>query len=433
MISGLLVLARMAARNVRKHWRHSLGSILSIAVGFVAIGLFSGYLDDLAGSQARAISQRNMMGDLIIEHVHAFDRAHRDDFWGHQLGEREQTFIDAYLNQRVSDVSESARFLDFMGLASSGKGGAVFIGLGYDVAEGEILRGEIKDNAIAGAVLRADQSEQVQLARGLGAALDCLPAETAADAKPGLACRRPRVQLSATTEQGQLNVVEPTVVGLVSAGLKELDARMLMMPLPLAQRLNDTTKISRVMVQLSPGVDALAFGAALSEAARKEGVPVHALRWQDHRFGEVHRRGMELLGLFRSFVVVIVVAIAAMSVLMTMMRAVSERTREVGMLRSLGFLRRHIVSLFLLEAGVLALVSCGVGAVATAILSFAFNHSGISYKAGVVSDPIPLGVALVPSVWLSALLFLSTVAMLAAFLPARHAARMKIPEALGHV
>lgn len=433
MNGGILALLRMAARNVRKHWRHSLGSILSIAVGFVAIGLFSGYLDDLAGAQARAISQRNMMGDLIIEHVHAYDRAHRDDFWGRQLGEREQAFIDAWLTEHASQVAVRARFLDFMGLASSGKGGSVFIGIAHDVAEGEALRGEIADNAIAGAVLDPGQIEQVQLARGLGAALDCVAADAAAGAKPGLQCRRPRVQLTATTERGQLNVVEPKVVGLVSAGLQELDARLLMLPLPLAQRLTDTQKLSRIMVQLAPGVDAHAFGAALNDAALKQGVPVHALRWQDHRFGETHKRGMELLGLFRSFVVVIVVAIAAMSVLMTMMRAVAERTREVGMLRSLGFLRRHIVLLFLLEAGVLALVSCVVGALSTAVLSFAFNHSGISYKAGVATDPIPLGIAFVPSVWLSAVLFLSTVAMFAAFLPARRAARLSIPEALGHV
>lgn len=88
---------------------------------------------------------------------------------------------------------------------------------------------------------------------------------------------------------------------------------------------------------------------------------------------------MDLLAAFRSFVVVIVIAIAAMSVSMTMMRAVAERTREVGMLRSLGFLRRHVVALFLLEASLLALASCGVGAIAALALIAACNRSGISY------------------------------------------------------
>ncbi|MCC7074573.1 MAG: ABC transporter permease [Deltaproteobacteria bacterium] len=435
MSSGLLALARMAARNVRKHWRHSLGSILSIAVGFVAIGLFSGYLDDLAWRQMAQLSKKSMMGDIIIEHQDASDRAHSDDVWGHQLGANEQAFIDAHLARERSQVATRARFLEVVGLASTGKAGVVFLGQGHDVAEGALLRGDLRDNAKVGAPLDPGADDQVLLGQGLGAALDCAPAEALA---PGavtraLACRRARAQLTATTESGQLNVIEPRVVGLTSVGVKEYDARLLVMSLPAAQRLMNTGAVSRYHVQLTPGVDAAAFAARLEHAAQAEGVRLRAQRWQDHRFGDQYTRGMTLLSMFRSFVVVIVVAIAAMSVLMTMMRAVAERTREVGMLRSLGFLRREVMLLFLLEAGMLALVSCAVGALSTAALTWACNHAGITYNAGMLSDAIPLAVAFVPSVWLTALCFLSTVAMLATVLPARRAARMPIPEALGHV
>ena len=440
MSGGLLALMRMAARNVRKHWRHSLGSILSIAVGFVAIGLFSGYLDDLAWRQMAQLSKKSMMGDIIIEHADANDRAHKDDFWGHQLGDKEQAFLDPWLAREASQVKTRARFLDVVGLASTGKSGVVFLGQGHDVEEGARLRGDLHDNAKAGATLEPGADDQVMLGQGLGAALDCSATETrAAEAsdpdtgRPGLACRRARVQLTATTQTGQLNVVEPRVVGLTSVGVKEYDARLLVMSLPAAQRLTDTTAVSRYHVQLAPGVDAASFAARLEQAARTDGVRLRAQRWQDHRFGDQYTRGMTLLAMFRSFVVVIVVAIAAMSVLMTMMRAVAERTREVGMLRSLGFLRREVTVLFLLEAGLLALVSCAVGALATAALIWACNHAGITYNAGLLSDAIPLAVAFVPSVWLMAVSFLSTVAMLATLLPARRAARMAIPEARGHV
>ncbi len=437
MSGGLSVLARMAGRNVRKHWRHSLGSILSIAVGFVAIGLFSGYLDDLAWRQMAQISKKSMMGDIIVEHEHASDRAHKDDFWGHQLGPTEQAFLDGWLARAGAQVQTRARFLDVVGLASTGKAGVVFLGVGHDVEEGARLRGELRNNTTAGLPLEAGADEQVLLGPGLGAALDCNAATTetsgAGGAKPALACRRARVQLTATTERGQLNVAEPRAVGLASVGVKEYDARFMMMSLPLAQRLTDTAAVSRYHVQLAPGVDAAAFCAHLEQAARSEGLRLRALRWQDHRFGDAYTRGMTLLSMFRSFVVVIVVAIAAMSVLMTMMRAVSERTREVGMLRSLGFLRREVTVLFLLEAGMLALVSCAVGALATAALSWACNRAGITYNAGMLSEAIPLAVAFVPSVWLASVAFLSTVAMLATLLPARRAARMAIPDALGHV
>lgn len=433
MASALPVLSRMAVRNVRKHWRHSLGSMLSIAVGFVAIALFSGYLDDLATRQARMLSLRSMLGDVIVEHADARARAHRDDPWAHQLGDAEQRFVEDQLAAAGAQVRARARFLDITGLASAGRAGAVFLGIGHDVAEGRVLRGELVDDASAGSPLAVGPDDQVLLADGLGAALECLPQQGHPGARPGLTCKRARVQLTATTQAGRLNVVEPRVVGLVGAGLKELDARLLTLPLPLAQRLTDTTTISRYSVQLAPGVDPAAFAARLEAAARARGVPVVATRWQEHPIGDLYRRSMELLDAFRVFVVVIVVAIAAMSVWMTMMRAVAERTREVGMLRSLGFLRRHIVGLFLLEASWLTLASCVAGALATLVLIAACNRSGISYKGGVLADSIPLTVAVVPGVWLSAVAFLSMVAALATWLPARRAARLAIPDALAHV
>jgi putative ABC transport system permease protein len=126
------------------------------------------------------------------------------------------------------------------------------------------------------------------------------------------------------------------------------------------------------------------------------------------------------------------VAIAGMSVRTTMLKAVNERVREIGTLRSIGFRRRHIVGLFTVEAAVLATVSSGVGLVATWGLIGVINSAGLSYSGGVAATPIPLTISLVPAACVFALVFLSGVAMLAALLPARRAARLSIPDALGH-
>ena len=83
------------------------------------------------------------------------------------------------------------------------------------------------------------------------------------------------------------------------------------------------------------------------------------MRWDRHKYAELYRRGMQVLGLYRTFVVLIVVAIAGMSVFSTMLKAVNERVREIGTLRSIGYRRRHIGALFTIEAAMLAgLASC---------------------------------------------------------------------------
>ncbi len=434
-------LVRMAQRSALRNWRHSLGTVLAIAVGFVAIGLFEGYLADLTHAQGEALSKQGMFGDLLIERTGASSSAGREDPWAFHLSVEEQRFIDAYLAAHAHEVRVRARGLEVSGLASTGEAGALFLGWGFDVAEGATLREEFAWNAVAGRPLQLAGPQAVLLAQGLGRALDCAaPADPGARGPEGhlvaqarpFTCRQPRVQLSATTASGRLNVAEVEVAGLYSAGLQELDARLAQLPLAQAQRLLDTTGVSRVVVGLSPGVDAASFATALTDAAAARGLPVTATRWQDHAVGELYRRGLDLLGVFRSFVVLVVVSIAALSVLMTMMKAVSERTREIGTLRSLGFLRRHVVTLFVLEAGWLAGLASIVGAAATLALTAAVNHLGVTYKAGILADAIPLAVRVVPGAYGFAVAFLSSVAMVAAVVPARRAARMVIPEALGH-
>jgi putative ABC transport system permease protein len=435
-------LSRMAFRNVRKNWRHSLGSLLSIVIGFIAIGLFTGYLDDLEHDQLTSFVDRAMSGDVVVQREGAMSPEGREEPSRFALGEAEQALIDGFLASRAEEVVTRVRVLNVSGLISAGRSGAAFMGIGYDVEEGATLRRSWAWNVRAGKPLHRAGPESIALGKGLGAILDCASAPSGGIYGPrgapipeerAFTCRRSRLQVSATTASGQLNVVQPEVVGLFDAGLKALDDTFVHLPLPLAWRLLDTRQVSYYAIRLQRPEEASAFAAALRSAAAERGLRLEAVPWYEHALAELFRRGRDLLRVYRSFVVLIVVTIAGMSVLTTMMKAVAERTREIGTLRSLGFRRWHIVSLFALEAGLLAVMSAVVGLGVTLALTWGINQSGVTYKAGVLSESIRLSVAVVPSAYVFATLFLSGVAMLAALLPASRGARMNITEALGHI
>ena len=70
---------------------------------------------------------------------------------------------------------------------------------------------------------------------------------------------------------------------------------------------------------------------------------------------------------FRRFsyaIVGVVVAIEALVVFLTMMGSVSERTREIGVFRAIGFRRVHITRLILIEALIASIVAGVLGYVA---------------------------------------------------------------------
>lgn len=434
-------LLRIAWRNVRRHWRHSLGAILSIVVGFVAIGLFEGYLADLEAIQREWYIERAMTGHVIVERRGASESQGRRDPWAYTLDRDAQAFVDAYLEERGAAVVTRMRVLQIGGLASTRRSGVVFVAWGLDVPEGTVLRGNWAWNVTAGLPLHRADPASVILGNGLGGLLGCTgpPPETAigSDGRPTgelrpVACERSRVQLSATTEHGQLNVVEPTIVGLFDGGMKEIDSRWVHMPLALAQRLADTDAVTMYAILLRDDRQAPAFAAALQARARDQGLDLEAVPWQEHVFAEIYRRTTSILSIYRNLVVLIVVTIAGMSVLTTMLKAVNERVREIGTLRSIGFRRRHVLALFGAEAALLAAISSGAGLLATWGLVRLINAAGLTYSGGVAATPIPLTVSLVPAACLFALVFLSGVAVLAALLPARRAARLSIPDALGH-
>src|SRR5512134_459202 len=90
-------LARIAWRNIRRHWRHSFGAMLSIVVGFIAIGLFNGYIEDLNAMQADWYVHRGMVGHVVVEQRGASGSEGRQDPWAYALDAREQAFVDEFL------------------------------------------------------------------------------------------------------------------------------------------------------------------------------------------------------------------------------------------------------------------------------------------------------------------------------------------------
>ncbi len=142
-------LLRIAMRNVRRNARHSAGSMLAIAVGFVALALFDGYLTFLEKDTSDMIAEKFMLRDVIVERPGAGEARGRT-FLEAVLGEREQAFLEDYLARHRSEVLARARFLYAWGSASTGKASAPFVAAGYDVAEGAQLRGRFAWDVLAG-------------------------------------------------------------------------------------------------------------------------------------------------------------------------------------------------------------------------------------------------------------------------------------------
>jgi putative ABC transport system permease protein len=110
----------------------------------------------------------------------------------------------------------------------------------------------------------------------------------------------------------------------------------------------------------------------------------------------------------------------------TMAMSVRSRTREVAVLKTLGFTRLRVLSLFVFEAVTIALAGGALGIIGAAGLIRMLTHSSVA-----IGVPIDMKVT-VPTMALS-LLVAATVGLLSGYIPAHGASRINIVEGLRHI
>jgi putative ABC transport system permease protein len=214
----------------------------------------------------------------------------------------------------------------------------------------------------------------------------------------------------------QLNGQDFTVVGLL-ARTGSQDDQLLISPLPAAQAILDKEgKVS--MVEIA----ALCHDCPVDDMVNQlqqvlPGTDVQAVQ-------QVVKTRMHALDQFRLFawgVAVTVVIIGALLVFVTMMGAISERTREIGIFRAIGYRRRHVLHLVLMEAAIVSVLAGVMG-----------------YLAGVLATLVTLplldgGKAIWhwnPTLAITAVAAALIVGLMAALQPALRASRLEPSEAL---
>ena len=135
---------------------------------------------------------------------------------------------------------------------------------------------------------------------------------------------------------------------------------------------------------------------------------------------------IRILGIFITIIFSLGATVGAM---ITMYTAVANRTVEIGTLRSIGFKRRSILAAFLIEAMIIALSGALIGLFLASFLQF-ITISTLNFQS---FAELAFSFALSPSIIIASLIFAVLMGLFGGFLPAVHAARKNIVNALRDV
>jgi putative ABC transport system permease protein len=410
-------LAVIALRNLSRHRRRTLLSLLVVAAGTVAIVLTSGFIRFSFDGLREALIHGGL-GHLELMPAATAKDGGPDRSAPPALADWAAVRAAA---EATPHVLAAGAAVYLTGMASRDDRSAAFVGVALEPERERRMNLEVKlrgGSNLSDAAPPAGEDE-VLIGVGLARSLEAEPGDV--------------VTVTAMTADGTLNALDVRVAGLVTTGLAELDARVLKTHLATAARLLGTDRVSSIVIGLDDTERTQEVGDALARrlaAASAEPLVITDWRSRAPFYGQVRALYSGIFWFLGGIVFVLVCLATSNTLLMSVM----ERVREFGTLLAIGTGRGQVALMVVLEALWLGVAGALAGNAAAAALVAAINAADIEMPPppGAAAG-FPLRLLVRPSDFAGAVALMVVVLAVAAVVPAVRTVRLRIVEALGHV
>ncbi len=396
---------KLAFRNLGRNKSRSLLSALAVGMGMALLLLMVSVLEgEMTGALQNTI--RLQSGHLQIRPA-SYEEGKVSLKWEDLIADPDQMAQQIKSLPQVVVATPRLIASSILTLSDESKGVQI---LGID--PDSVANQPFRDGMIAGEFIKADDREGILIGNVLSEKLGLHVGD--------------QVNLLITTSNGDVNEQLFTVRGIFTTRTPGYDESTVFMPIAKAQAITVTENhASTIFVMLQNGEEA----EAVEQAIQSENYQV--LTWREQNVFITQFE--DYAGAFFVVIYLIVLGITATVVTNTLVMAVFERTREIGILTAIGMKGRGIMAQFLAEAALLATGGVIGGLIIGGAMVAYFTVYGIYIGdygiTGVLfEDRIYAHLTLDNTITLTIVTYIIT--LVASLYPARLAARMEPVEAL---
>jgi len=396
---------KLAFRNLGRNKSRSLLSALAVGVGMALLLLMVSVLEgEMTGALQNTI--RLQSGHLQIR-PESFEEGKISLKWEDLISDPDQVAQQIKLLPQVTVATPRLVASSILTLSDESKGVQI-LGIDPDSTANQPFR----DGMLAGEFIKADDREGILIGNTLAEKLHL-------DVND-------KVNLLVTTSNGDVNEQLFTIRGIFTTRTPGYDESTIFMPLAKAQAITGTENhASTIFVLLKNSEDAEAVAQALQSNNYK------ILTWREQNVFITQFE--DYANAFFIVLYLIVLGITATVVTNTLVMAVFERTREIGILSAIGMKGSGIMAQFLAEAALLAtggvIGGLIIGGAAVAYFTVYGIYIGDYGLTGVLfEDHIYAHLTLQNTINLAIVTYVIT--LIASLYPATLAARMEPVEAL---
>jgi lipoprotein-releasing system permease protein len=230
-----------------------------------------------------------------------------------------------------------------------------------------------------------------------------------------------------------MGMLQPTirqfeVVGRFRTGMYEYDHKFMYTTLEAAQEITGLgDSVTGLEIRVPEPMQASSVARALED---EFGFPHRALDWQTMNSSLFSALQLEKMAM--GIILLLIVVVAAFNIISTLVMVVTDKTREIGILKSMGLHSKQVQRIFMLQGVVIGVIGSLLGAIGGLTLTWLLDRYQFIQIPGdiyfvdrlpVAFDPLEIGIILVASL---------TISFLATIYPARQAARLFPVEAIRH-
>jgi len=324
---------KLAIRDLGRNKRRSALTLVAVALGLGLLVVTSGLIE---GSVWGSI-ENNIR--VQSGHVQVREESYDEDKvslkWEDLLDDPQALVAQA---QALPDVRAATPVVWASGILASGEESVGVRVFGIDpLAE---MSTPFQEGLVAGQFLAPDDRSGVLISRRLAESLGVSAGDD--------------VSLLVNTSDEQPDEAVFTIRGLYDTGIPSHDQITIFLPLAKAQAFTRAgERASAIVILLHDQENADAVASAL----RAPGLEV--LTWRD--LNQMIMQAVEMSMGIMNLMYLVVLAVVAVVIANTLLMSVFERTREMGILAALGMKGRQILTMFVMEAGILGVLGIILG------------------------------------------------------------------------
>lgn len=401
----MMQLFKLAYRNLGRNRTRSLLSALAVAAGMALLLLMASVLEgEMRGALDNTI--RLQSGHLQIRPA-SYEEGRLSLKWEDLIADPNLIVDRVKSLPQVTVATPRLNASAILTIGDQSRGVQV---LGIDPASA--ANQPFRDGMLSGEFLQADDREGILAGNLLADKLSLEVGDT--------------VNLLVTTSNGDVQEQLFTVRGIYTTRTPGFDEGTVFMPIAKAQTITETENYaSTIFVLLRDREQA----EPVEQALQSNNLQV--LTWREQNQFVVQFE--DYAGVFLVFLYLIVLGITATVVTNTLVMAVFERTREIGILAAIGMKGRGIMAQFLAEAALLATGGVIGGLIIGGAMVAYFNVNGfyignMGITGVLFEERIYAYLTLNNAITLAVVTYVIT--LVASLYPARLAARMEPVEAL---